>query len=323
MRRIAGLVIFFQIFLFTAYGFSQTVTIIDVKGSAQVRDQETQPWQEAQPGRILEKNAELLTKSNSECTLAFDQRRKNVLTVKADSRIKIDEIIPAKIMLSEGRVFSLIKAISSIEKFEIKTPTATAGVRGSGLGVVFQLQTTSVFCFEDKIFIQGLDDQGNVTAEQELSEGLGINIGTGGILGESFALSSQDYKDWQDFSGGIERERQRIEEQAREKAAKEELMEKELQQAGEAQTMGAAVSEGLSLEESLREEEGQALDTDIRAISAISTWDGGAGSTREELREEERQSLQDSLQEEIRRQEEASASSGGGGGGGNSTTPYP
>ncbi len=93
MKRITVL-FFFQVFFLSPLCFAQTLTIAGVKGSVQYKDAADKPWQQAKPSIRLGKNAELMTASNAECTLSFEQERKNVITIKADSVIKLENIIP-------------------------------------------------------------------------------------------------------------------------------------------------------------------------------------------------------------------------------------
>ena len=50
---------------------------------------------------------------------------------------------------------------------------------------------------------QGLDEDGNVTDEADLSSGFGMEIGFGGALGEPFALQDADYERWSDFADNV------------------------------------------------------------------------------------------------------------------------
>ncbi|MBP7216020.1 MAG: FecR domain-containing protein [Candidatus Omnitrophica bacterium] len=186
--------------LIPMFAFAQTAQIIDVKGDVQVRMAAVAVWEKAAQQMLLGNNAEIKTGIASQCTLAFDLERNNILTVKENSLIKLASIKPGKVDLSEGRVFTLINSIAKVEKFEIKTPTAIAGARGTGWGTGYNGASTDVSCFENTVYVQGLDANGNPTSEQDLAEGFGLDIPEGGMLGELQPLDDADRSEWNEFS---------------------------------------------------------------------------------------------------------------------------
>jgi len=194
MRRILTLFVFFQI-LCSSFVFAQTAKVIDVRGKVSVRKEESGPWKRAKVNMLLNKEAELKTRKKSECTLAFDESKRNVLTIKENSHIKIASIVPGNILLPEGRVFSIIEDIAQFEEFQIRTPTAISGARGTVWLTGAEEEGTSVFCFERIVYIQGLDRQGNVTQEEEIGSGFGIEVGLNGEIGRPFMLSEEDLRE--------------------------------------------------------------------------------------------------------------------------------
>ncbi|MEM7816752.1 MAG: FecR domain-containing protein, partial [Candidatus Aenigmatarchaeota archaeon] len=174
----------FGIFLIFLNSFSQTtIRIIDIKGEVLVKISPTQPWEKARVNMPLNKETEIQTKINSECTIGFDTDLRNVLTLKENSQVKVEEILPAKVFLSKGRVFSLIKDVASLKEFKVRTPVAIAGVKGTGFSMENTDSGSVIKCFEDEVDVTGLDNQGNPTQEAELLSGFGINVDLEGNLG--------------------------------------------------------------------------------------------------------------------------------------------
>jgi hypothetical protein len=97
----------------------------------------------------------------------------------------------------------LIKNLSKNERFEVRTPTAIAGARGTSWVTGFDGANASAQCFQDTAYVQGLDEAGNPTAEQDLPSGRGLDIGGGGRLGEMYELGDADYAEWNDFNGYV------------------------------------------------------------------------------------------------------------------------
>lgn len=204
MKGILVLFIFLLALLISVPAFAQIAKIVDIKGDVLVKETPAIDWARAKLNMLLNKDAEIKTEQNSECTLAFDEQLKNVLTLKEKSHIKIENIVPAKISLPEGRVFSIIKDLAKVEKFEIKTPTATAGARGSGMSIGSEEKSTSVMCFEHAAYVIGMDSAGNPTGEKDISSGYGLNVEEGGVLGDVFELTNRDYEQWNSFVDNVD-----------------------------------------------------------------------------------------------------------------------
>ena len=191
-------------FLFVpCYAFAQVAKIVDVGGKVTVKTDASADWKKAKVNMVLNKDAELETKENSYCTLAFDEEQKNIVTLKQNSRIRIDSIKPGAVFLPQGRVFSLIKNLPKNATFEVRTPTAVAGARGTGWVTQTEGDHVSEKCFDDVIYVQGLDPQGNITGETDLPQGSGMDI-QGGQLGSRHTLGDDDYKEWNDFTGYVD-----------------------------------------------------------------------------------------------------------------------
>ena len=180
--------------------FAQSAKIVEVKGEAYVKQNAQAAWEKAKVNMSLEKGAQVKTTIGGQCMVAFDAARKNLLSVKSNSQITIENVTPGNIYLPEGRVFVLIGSVPKNEKFQVRTPTAIAGARGTGWGEEVQDKKTELSCFEDAIFVQGLDASGNPTGEQDLNEGFGMGVGEGGVFGEMTPLNDTDRNEWNDFS---------------------------------------------------------------------------------------------------------------------------
>jgi len=200
MRRIARLLVFLCVLLIPVLVLAQGVKIIDIQGDVTVKIKTLSSWQKAKLDMSLNKNSELKTGAASFCTLAFDSEKKNIVSVKENSQIKINSIMPAEVYLPQGRVFSLVKNLKKGEKFQIRTPAAIAGARGSGWITGYQTGSASASCLDDTIFVTGLDASGNPTGEQELGSGFGIDVADGGLFGQSFSVGDTDRQEWDNFN---------------------------------------------------------------------------------------------------------------------------
>lgn len=203
MKRLIGLLIFVLFLVLPVCLFAQTARIIDFKGEVMVKKNAVTDWQDAKKNLVLDRAAQVQTKAGAECTLAFDNDLKNIMTVKENSQIRIDSPKPGVVNLSQGRVFTLIKNLKQVEKFQVRTPVAVAGARGTGWETVNDNGRSSVSCFEDTVYVQGLDANGNVTDEEDLDSGFGLDVGAGGRLGDIFELGDDARAEWNDFTNNL------------------------------------------------------------------------------------------------------------------------
>lgn len=205
MKKLWIFFIFFQMLLFPACLFAQTAKIIDVKGKVLVKSELSYDWKKAKINMLLDKNAEVQTKEASKCTLAFDEGLKNILTVEEKSHIKIENVKPGSILLPEGRVFTLIGNLAKPEEFQIRTPTAIAGARGTCWAAGYNDRKTNVECFDDVVFVVGLDAAGNPTGEKDLSSGFGMDIGEPGMAGGAYVLGAGELNQGKDYMSYVAR----------------------------------------------------------------------------------------------------------------------
>ena len=192
------LISFFLTVLILAPAFGQIAKIVDVKGDVTVRKDANVSWQKAKPDMYLANEAEIRTGTSSECTLTFDEELDNMMTIKGDSHIKMEDVGGGKIYLPKGRVFSLIEDLAKLKDFQVRTPTAIAGVKGTGEEVIVN-GTTTVNCFEGKAYAQGLDKSGKKGSKKDITKGFGIIVFVGGGLGDIFDLDRGSWADWFDF----------------------------------------------------------------------------------------------------------------------------
>lgn len=206
MRRmmIRGVLLGVAIILATsthACADSMRATVVMVRGEVLTRDGEQKPYEKVVKNMTLSKRAQVVTREKSECVITFGTDREAFSTVSLieNSSVEISDVFPTTLALSKGRVFGMIKKLGGQKEFKVRTPTAIAGARGTGLGVGYENNMTDAACFEDTIFVQGLDGQGNVTGEQDVGEGFGMEIGEGGALGGLQGLTDEQREDWQNF----------------------------------------------------------------------------------------------------------------------------
>lgn len=207
MKKILSGLIFLGAFFFVTCAFAQTVKIVDLQGDVTVQKVSQGKWEKAKSGMLLDKDAQIKTGNSSKCLLAFDNGLENVIELKENSQIKIESIFPGRVFLPAGRVFALIDSLSKTQEFQVRTPTAIAGARGTGWLTSYVNNNTLILCFDDQVYIQGFNQQGNLVDHRDLTAGLGVNIGLDGVLGQFFQPSPGDYANWNAFESSVGEQR--------------------------------------------------------------------------------------------------------------------
>jgi len=184
---------------------AQEVTIIGIEGKVFVRQDFQSQWEEAQVNKVITQDWEIETKGNSLCVLAFDAKRKNIITVKEYTKIKIESVLPGRVFLPEGRVFALIKNLEESKQFEVRTPTAISGARGTGWLTEVIDGITNVSCFDDVVFVDSLDPSGAVTGQIDLVKGLEVNIEDTAVEANDIKqVSESDIQEWEGFFNSVQ-----------------------------------------------------------------------------------------------------------------------
>ncbi|MFA5068914.1 MAG: FecR family protein [Candidatus Omnitrophota bacterium] len=204
MKR--GLLILFVVmasFFFNAYSGAlpeSGMNILQVKGVVNVQRAGDTAWQTASQGTLLVENDRIRTSVNSEASIALDTSDKNVVTLSQDSEMSIADIREKHLLLHNGKIFALIEGVESASSFQVRTPTAVAGVSGSGMSVESDGNNTTIACFEDMAYVRGVNADGTLMAEIVIiGNGFKRVIGRFEMPGDLIALSNLDRESWSQF----------------------------------------------------------------------------------------------------------------------------
>ena len=143
----------------------ETAKIIYLKGRVKIQHPGDDFWILAKRGMVVNDKDKIKTFIDSEVEIVLDSTLKNIVKVEPNTEITLEELKGKRLYMSKGKVLLLIEALPPDSSFEIKTPTAVAGVRGSGILVDTDGQKTNVKCFEDKVYVKGIDIDGTIMAE--------------------------------------------------------------------------------------------------------------------------------------------------------------
>jgi len=127
-------------------------------------------WQRAEEGTFLFEEDKIQTKEDSSAEIIFDYE--NVIELSQNSlleikslKIKEDDSKESLLKLEIGRVLAEVGEIPASSKFEIHTPTAVAGVRGTEFLVEEKDGESSVAVFKGKVGVRGIAKEGLMANE--------------------------------------------------------------------------------------------------------------------------------------------------------------
>lgn len=204
MRTIMPLILLlFLIGLFLNLGATESMCqskgiaeIIYVSGIAKIKTPSSGDWVDVQEGMIVKEGDIIKTEADSNVELAFGEGLSNIINIFPNSQLVISRFTPGLVKLEEGRVFSLLKKLKKGSSFEVRTPTAVAGARGTGWGVNLEDNGTDVQGFEKTVYVAGLDDKGGLLGLANLTEGWKTFLGPGEGPAKFLQLSEDEKNFW-------------------------------------------------------------------------------------------------------------------------------
>lgn len=206
MARRIGIACFLLILSLVLFSFgpetsqaqsAQVAEVIHVTGTVMIKTTASPDWVNAESGMKVKEGDTIKTEADSSAELAFGEKLANVLNIFSNSQLVISKFEPGLVKLEQGRVFTLLKKINKGSTFEVRTPTAVAGARGTGWGTLLKDGQTEIQDFENIVYIAGLDPSGGLSGLKDLIEGWKAYIAQDGRPGESLPLTGDEKKAWE------------------------------------------------------------------------------------------------------------------------------
>jgi hypothetical protein len=194
IRQTAWLTPLVLVFLsVSASGAAVNARITRIKGEVESRKTQTAQWVPASAGDTLSSGAVVRCKSESEAFIAW---KGNAIRIGPLSIVSLDTLTEDKqgnesneLRLASGSVFAKISKKGPNSQFKIKTPTAVAGVRGTG----FEASEKRLAVVGGKIAVTPVK-AGPGAKEIELSSGQKMETSDAGFLAGPIPLTDSDMK---------------------------------------------------------------------------------------------------------------------------------
>jgi hypothetical protein len=183
----------------TARSYTYFAQLIAFQGKISVyRDARRIP---VKKGMYLEEDDKIRTGRGTYADIAFDKTARNIIRMEEQSELMIIDLHPRHTELNvfKGSVLSRVKALRKKSKFTVRTPVSTSGVRGTGWKITAGKLKNVIESHEGKIFVAGLDQNGNPIGEKTLSAGWKIMVEQFGRPAGQEKLTQQEKDAWQQW----------------------------------------------------------------------------------------------------------------------------
>ncbi len=160
--------------LFCGAAMVEAAEAIYVKGNVQVMSSTDGVWKTLEKGMQVDIGDSIRTARRSEVDIALDAEKKNTIRLGEKTLVVLntesDDQID-RLNLSRGRVYSNMENIKEGLSFEVTTPSAVAGVRGSSYMVYSEVDSDEVSAYKDTVFVKTFDAEKNQLSDIMLPQG--------------------------------------------------------------------------------------------------------------------------------------------------------
>ncbi|OGX09711.1 MAG: hypothetical protein A2Y06_01000 [Omnitrophica WOR_2 bacterium GWA2_37_7] len=226
------IVLFFGIIGFTI--IVNAAEVVYLEGRVQLQSSTDIEWTPLAKGMQVEIGDSIRTARNSFVDIALDKAKLNTIRIDQKSMVVLNSDTSGafdRLDLTKGKVIANLEDLKSGMNFEVNTPSAIAGVRGSSYSVYVEKDSDEVLAFKDTVFIKAFDSNKNELIELMLPEGFKTFIERFGEPSALIQIATEEFEHFdnvmEDVSSSVEgkmveRAKARI---AREKEAKEAVEE--------------------------------------------------------------------------------------------------
>jgi hypothetical protein len=237
---------------------ARAAEVIFVEGNVQVQSPSDEAWKKAEVGMKVDSGDSIRTARHSKVDIAIDSEKKNTIRLGEKTLVVLNsatEGIMDRLDLSRGRVYSNMENIKAGLSFEVNTPSAIAGVRGSSYMVYAERDEDEVSAYKDTVFLKTFDADKNQIGDVMLPEGFKTFIERFSAPSALIQVSLREFERFdnirEDLSARSEgREPRRMEREQRGALEEKTALE---QQAEDTSTQGEVIEEVTDTKELIEE----------------------------------------------------------------------
>ncbi|MFH1878542.1 MAG: FecR domain-containing protein [Candidatus Omnitrophota bacterium] len=174
---LSGLFVFFAVFFMAGTLLAETVKVKDCAGDVQVFYPGKEDALSCFPGLIVKEGTRLKTAEKSYAMIVSGENEKNMVKIKEKTDVIIKFDGDDKIELIDGEIFTILRGLKKGETFNVRTPCAVCGARGTAWVTRTDDKITRVSVFESVVSVDGIRKDGSVMAmEEQVEEGFEITV---------------------------------------------------------------------------------------------------------------------------------------------------
>jgi len=106
--------------------------VFELEGEVRILKAGSDDWKKAEKKMVLEAGDQILTGKDSHLDVAYDAGFLNIARIEEKTKAEFRSIEPTDLHMEDGTIFSALEGLEG-ERYQISTPTAVAGVRGTEL----------------------------------------------------------------------------------------------------------------------------------------------------------------------------------------------
>jgi hypothetical protein len=144
------------------------VEITYLSGETEVLLKGCQDYVAVEEGMMLESGDKVKTGSAAALELSFNEDDSNLVRLGSDTSAEISLSGDEKLFLTEGEIFASVARLSSGAAFEIRTPTAISGARGTDWVTRVSQEETDVEAIDQSPYVRHFEKEGVISRQEIL-----------------------------------------------------------------------------------------------------------------------------------------------------------
>jgi hypothetical protein len=185
--------------------FDQANKVFVVRGDVKIKRAEgPSTWQKMEASTILKKGDIVETAEGSSVDVVLGENTDKAVKLEEKSHLEFQEINPAYLNLSKGKVRVMLKKLEPKSSFTVKTPTAISGAKGTAWSAQTSGDRTKICVFESDVLVRGVDAAGKPNTRKYItSEGTEREIERGKPVSEARKVSESEMEDWRYWNNNV------------------------------------------------------------------------------------------------------------------------
>ena len=201
-RLLAALFICVSIALVDSYFSAEAALIVSVAGVPKITKSSNNEVRTCKTGMEVNPGDVISTLLDERVDIALDDKADRILRIDENSYVRINT--QDFINLSRGTIYAKIKSMPKDSKFEVRTPVAICGARGTGWKVETNDEKSSFSAFENSIYVKGIDQAGNIMPDELIvKDGWKTDVAKFEKPEKLRELSKAEMKEWGDWVKGL------------------------------------------------------------------------------------------------------------------------